>query len=172
MNLIQFRESCLKRRCPRNTFYNEKTCRTTHKQDQCFNRWNRKQEESKDHVEEKSERWAEVRKQVWIEDVGFYDGIFKRKDWRDICCLYRKLDREERIYVETNLKHDLWLAEHLDASHICPRSRCPELRYEKSNIVIINRLFHSRLDKLINPLYGINISDEERLNWMKLAKEK
>jgi hypothetical protein len=55
----------------------------------------------------------------------------------------------------------------VDPAHVLPRSTHPHLIYDPENIVMLSRLFHSRLDTYRHPLTGTPLSKEEHRKWWK-----
>jgi hypothetical protein len=57
----------------------------------------------------------------------------------------------------------------LDCAHIVSRAIAPmdDLYYNSDNVVLIDRLFHKRLDEYKSPVTGESINKEDRDNWWK-----
>lgn len=98
------------------------------------------------------EKWVEVRENVRQRDANK-------------CRLMLVLTMEEKLYLFREQKENLWLNKTLDPAHVLSRSKRPDLIYCENNIVILGRLFHSRLDSCLDPLTGKNISRSERDSW-------
>ena len=61
----------------------------------------------------------------------------------------------------------------LDPCHIFRRSTYPHMKYDLENIVILHRLFHSRLDQYKDPFTGRPITfDETYIWWKKIVGSK
>ena len=78
------------------------------------------------------------------------------------CQLYKKLHSEDKILINSELYGKFG---HLDMAHILNKSSYPELKYNINNVVMISRLFHTRLDTQLNPLTGKRISKDELTSW-------
>lgn len=192
-NIEEFKKDCLKRKCNRNTFYNEKTCKTESKQDLCYGKYLKqfeKNEQKKidNYLKEKEkyidnegdfipvvdEKWEELKRYVWLRDTGYeYNGSSSgRKDWMNLCVIWKFIfTDEEKKYIIKNHYKDLWLAETLDIIHIESRSRSSEDKYNPDNILLGNRYFHTLLDNYKNPINKEDMTNDERELWLnKLRK--
>ena len=80
---------------------------------------------------------------------------------RDIGCrLICKLTDEEKLLLTDDFMLDI-----LDVAHVFGKSAFPHMRYMADNVVLLNRVFHSRLDIGKNPLTGKSMSKEEHEQW-------
>lgn len=57
----------------------------------------------------------------------------------------------------------------LDPAHVLARSGYHLLKYDIENVILLSRVFHSRLDFGKNPLTGQNCSREEILDWWDIT---
>lgn len=78
------------------------------------------------------------------------------------CRLYQILTQEEKDSVFDDL---VGIMLTLDGAHVLSRARRPDLKYDFNNVVLLHRLFHSRIDSFCNPITGENMSEEERISW-------
>jgi len=53
----------------------------------------------------------------------------------------------------------------IDHAHIFGKGAYPELKYDKDNIVLLNRYSHSMLDRYRHPITGEQITDSEVKQW-------
>ena len=162
MVLEEFVEKCQSGRCMRNTMQSPQ-CKKQYKQEQCFDKYTKKLskdkekrenkfQQAKDKKPEQDEKWVEVRENV------------KNRD-NNLCRLFSILTKEEKIYLIKDQFENLWLNKTIDPAHVIPRSKSKKLIYCEDNIVMLGRLFHSRLDSMKNPLTGDNITKDEHTNW-------
>ena len=168
----KFVESCNKKRCLRQTMYNEKTCATNYKQESCYKKYVQKCVKEKVKQEEKNQirqdeineykrkqqagepieykdadpQWTELLKKVWVRD-------------RAQCRFLSICTDEERKIIEPHLWGDF---KKLDGAHCIPRSQSLKLKYELRNVYLLSRRVHSCLDNCLNPFTGENISKDER----------
>lgn len=151
--LDTFKESCNKKKCLRNTFYNDKRCPTTSKQENCFRLYNNKLERDLIKSQEQMDPvWEETKKQV-IEQTGNGCHLLA-------CLSPMELDS---ILQEGLLKHkELGL---VDGAHILPRGAHPQHKYNSDNIILIKRLFHTRLEQYQDPLTAQYIGKEATQEW-------
>jgi hypothetical protein len=72
--------------------------------------------------------------------------------------------------LKENSKHLFYI---IDPAHIFPKGVYPFLKYDKRNIIPLNRYSHSCLDTMRDPIYGNNISKEEHTEyWKRLVGEQ
>lgn len=191
-NIEEFKKDCLKRRCNRTTFYNEKTCKTESKQDSCYIKYMKqfeKNEQKKidNYLKEKEkyidneggfipvvdEKWEELKRYVWLRDTGYeYSGSSSnRKDWMNLCVIWRFiLSDAEKKYILKNHYKDLWLNETLDIIHIESRARKPEDKYNPDNVILGGRLWHTLLDTYKDIVTQQDITNDERKTWLSIFK--
>ncbi len=148
MNLKEFSTFCNQKKCLRRTIYNEKTCPTITKQTRCFKKFTKKLEESYAKIEVDT-KWEELK-----------DVIHKRDNYE--CRLTRLLTPDENYGA---IKTGFFTRTSLDLAHVVRRSQSKKLYYEPRNIVLLNRIFHGRLDAHKDPVTGKHISNEELKKW-------
>lgn len=98
-------------------------------------------------------------------DEKWFDVVQKVKKRDGVCQLWCKLSEEEKNQV-LNLTGN-FLLDKLDPAHVFGKGSYPHMKYDTDNIVLLSRLFHSRLDHFYNPVTGKAISREEQINWWK-----
>ena len=189
--IFQFQNECSKNQCNRHTMQS-KNCYKASKQMRCYNTWvkalQKKSDKMRKQIQDKKDKqeaflrgeieleyevddkYEEFRKQVWIRDCGFYDGIVHRKDWKNYCRIWAILTDCQKAYFDEHYKEVDFINQDLDVCHIQERSSHPELKYEPDNAVVCARIFHTRLDLFTHPLYPRSITKEERQEWSERAK--
>ncbi len=97
--------------------------------------------------------WEKVLKEVWIRDKGK-------------CQLWEKLTESEKNLV----RQDIFMSKYfsiLDGAHFLSRARYPNLKYEVSNVYLLYRFFHERLDNMRDPLTNKKINKDKWKYWWK-----
>jgi len=109
---------------------------------------------------------------VWLRDSGKeYDGISKKKNWQEYCIFWNNImSPEDQRYLIINFSQDLWLNESLDLMHIESIGRNSEEKYNIDNVVLVGRLFHSRIDQFKNPVTNEDMTNDERNFWLQKLK--
>lgn len=108
----------------------------------------------KERQAETDEEWERVREEVWERDRG-------------MCRLSHILTVQE---YEALARSPGWASYTVydggvDPAHVLPRSTHPHLKYDPDNIVLLSRLFHTRLDQSKDPVTGKHISKAVRRKW-------
>lgn len=96
-------------------------------------------------------------------------------DWQDIisnlpkkCELIEALKRDGRYsdieIIKNNSGH---LFNVIDGAHYKSRQKAPFMKYNRDNVVALNRYSHSNLDFMKHPIYGTPISKEECDKWWR-----
>jgi hypothetical protein len=113
----------------------------------------RQREKMKNKEYETDEKWEEVKRQVRLRD-------------NNQCNLWNKtnFDEKEHIYKTVG---NLSLLHTLDPAHVFNKSVYPHMKYDTDNVVLLNRLFHGRLDHFTNPITGKSITKEEQERWWR-----
>lgn len=163
----KFISDCKKGKCNRNTMITPQ-CKKEYKQEQCFDKYNKKLSKDKEKREQKfkdkfnkeyeeDEQWTEVRKQVFLRD-------------KNQCQFCVTLTKEEYEVIKPNL----WgVMKTLDPAHIFSRGAFPHLKYEVSNIVTLSRYIHSCLDNCMDPFTQERIGKEEAKEyWIRIIGEE
>ena len=149
----EFKHSCLKKRCLRNTIYNDKTCKTNGKQERCFEKYLRKQEKDKEKLKDRivDKDWQEVLDIIHTRDKT--------------CVIWKVLTVKERQYVVTNHFDEYrWLSKTLDGAHVIGRNN-KQYKYNPNNVLLINRYFHRLLTDHKDPITQEYLTKEEVMNW-------
>lgn len=60
------------------------------------------------------------------------------------------------------------LHKQIDVAHVFSRGSCPHLKYDKDNLVPLNRFSHSMLDQFRDPITGEQIDKYEHEIWWKI----
>lgn len=90
-------------------------------------------------------------------------GFVERRD-KNECQLYKVLSTEEKDIIFNDLRGPMM---RLDGAHILSRARRPDLKYDNNNVILLSRLFHSRLDSFHDPVTSKPITEEQRVGWWK-----
>jgi len=98
----------------------------------------------------KDKRWKDLKLRVTTRDSG--DRLLK------ILTIEEAILFKESSEVITNI---------LDVAHIFPVSTHSKIMYEDCNCLLLNRLSHTRLDNMQNPVTGNPINKEIQFNWWK-----
>ena len=167
-----FVEQCDKKRCPRFTIYNAKTCLRDYKRNDCWIKYNRKLERQLEKMGQKDVLWQEVREQVWIRDAGFFiEDNSEFGNWKDYCRIWKTLTWSERLLLEDTFSADLFaIGSHLDCAHEFGKGAYPEYKYDVDKVFLISRFFHSRLDQYKDLVTGKPMSDKDREGWFRRIK--
>jgi hypothetical protein len=119
------------------------------------------------------EKWEKIKKDVWLRDAGFYNGVSvieKYNGWKNYCRLWKILTEEEKEICTSNFKFNFWLNNNLDVAHIVRRSKSKDLYYDLDNLLLLGRFFHQMLDQYKCPLTGNYITKEDQANWFERIK--
>lgn len=172
MEYGQFCGFCDKKRCPRRTIYNAKTCLTESKRKRCYDKFLKKKEKDEEKRDYIDPREIVIDNEIWQRDAGF---VPKKKKlpgdaWKKVCRFWKCLTKEEQdLFLELNKEH-LWLCKDMDKAHLEGKGSNPDLKFEKSNLVLMNRLSHRRLTDAKDPITGEDI-DVLRINyWYERTK--
>lgn len=150
IDLNSFKNNCLKNKCARISIPSKK-CLGEAKQKKCYDKYVKRSTR----VYEVDEEWAAV--------VTF----IKKRD-KNQCRLMQVLSSEELSKVLLDIVKNFGsYKEPLDPAHIFRRSIRKDLYYEPSNIVLLHRYFHSRLDTYKDPITNKSIGKEEVGKWWK-----
>jgi len=143
MEIESFRLQCEKRHCLRKSFIS-KQCKKKDKQQKCYDKFIAKQKRNDPDIDFE---WMELTKRVWERDKAS-------------CRVNRILDLEEKKIV----KDDGFLS-NLDCAHVFGKGAYPHLKYDIDNIVLMSRLFHSRLDTGRHPVSAQPIDAFQKEQW-------
>jgi hypothetical protein len=177
----EFKESCNKKRCLRNTMYNEKTCTKEYKIEACYRKYIQQVEKKNFKISESKnksvdinidERYEQLKKDIWLRDSGVeYNGVSKKRDWNEYDAFWNSIfTKEEKINLVKNSFKDFWLNENLDLMHIESIGRSPEEKYNQDNIILAGRLWHSRIDQFKDPVTNLDMTNDERNDWLQRMK--
>lgn len=124
-----------------------------------YNKYLKKLEKQKEKINRQMEKslktiktdkdWESVKKEVYDRDRA--------------CQLWYKLTRKEIEEVKDQTGYFLLDTE--DYAHVFGRGVYPHLKYDPDNVVMLTRLFHSRLDHFYNPISGEQIDKKEQEEW-------
>lgn len=147
----EFIEKCRSGRCLRQTI-KSKQCEKDSKRVQCYKKYVAKKERDykKDH-EEKDYEWEDLKREILMRDIS--------------CLAIKCLTTQELIQVE---KQDgFWLSQKYqgDGAHVVARSSSPKNVYNRDNVVLISRFFHSRIDNGLDLVTGEYIGFEGSKRW-------
>ena len=142
--------NCQQGKCLRRTL-TSKQCQKESKQIKCYNKYKeQKEKEYKKQFEDVDFLWLELKDEIKL---------------RDESCMLEKILTVEEIQI-VEKQDDYWLNnKFLDCSHIVPRQSCPNQIYNADNIILLGRMFHSRLDNYCDPVTGIFIGMEGMADW-------
>ena len=96
--------------------------------------------------------WKEVSSVVWKRD-------------NSQCQLMKQLTLEEKNYIISTCP--ISIINTLDLAHIISRTNSKNLYYNPDNIILLSRVFHSRLDSYHDPITGKQITLDENIAWWK-----
>jgi len=149
-----FKKLCERGTCLRRTLLS-KNCKQLYKQQQCYLKYQRKVE--KQFENQVDEEWEKVKKIVFERD-------------NNECQLLKKLNKEQlSIFYSKAIPN---LVKVIDPAHYKSRGSFLDLKYEPDNVVVINRISHSRLDIGKSPIDGKTITKEEWHQWWELILGK
>ena len=146
----EFIEKCRSGRCLRQTI-KSKQCEKESKQRYCYKKYvSKKEKEYKKQFEDKDYRWEDLKEILKLRDMS--------------CLVMKILTTQELNIVE---KQDgFWLStKYLDGAHIVARSTSPSNVYNKQNVVLLGRFFHSRIDNGLDLITGEYIGFEGSKRW-------
>jgi|GEM_PF-2110855 len=115
--------------------------------------WLRQIEKKQNKEYTKDERWEQVKQKVITRD-------------KNQCQLWAILTKEEKDYIHGTTGN--FLLNTIDPAHVFPRSTHPHMKYNADNVVMLSRLFHSRLDHFYDPILGDAITREQQREYWKL----
>lgn len=106
------------------------------------------------------------RNQKQTKEDNKWRDLVKKIRYRDkTCLLWKKLPKEiQRDVLQDNGN---FLLNYVDPAHVFPRSGYPHMKYDPDNVVLLSRLFHSRLDEYKDPLTGEHLDKESHEWWWK-----
>ncbi len=119
-----------------------------------YNKSENKKEEKKLKILEGKlvdDKWEQIKQEVSVRDN------YK-------CRLLSILNPFEKMALKGNAGY---LAKLLDHAHVFGKGAYHHLRYDKKNIILLNRYSHSMLDSQKHPINGWSILAEEKENWWK-----
>lgn len=149
ITIEDFKIKCNKGYCTRGTI-KSKVCVKESKQDLCYKKYLAQQEKKKETWKEVDYEWEELKRNILIRDES--------------CVVSKILTKEEILAVEK--QEGFWLnAKFLDGAHVIPRATLPSCIYDETNVVIMGRFFHSRIDKYLDLVTGEYIGAEGCYNW-------
>lgn len=130
-----------------------------------------KQQDKKDKIiEDKKQEIIENKKKM--EEGTFDFGVDKK--WKAVveevtirdkkCQLKDNLTKQEKdiIYSDSNSSY---LLDIVDPAHVFGKGAYPHMKYDVDNVILLSRLFHSRIDHYTDPITGSIIDKEQHTNW-------
>ena len=113
-------------------------------------------------IEKQEKRLAEKMQGGNDEEKKFVKAV---RDRDEDCVLTDRLDLDAFRLVKND---PIFKQGVLDVAHIISRARAPHVKYDPDNAVLLNRLFHSRIDTYRNPISGQPMSEEQREKWLQI----
>lgn len=151
ISLCDFQKKCLNKKCSLRRKVNS-ACQTASKQERCYNVYlDRliKQQEKLNSFDDY--KWKELKEEIKLRD-------------NNQCLALKILTLDEIRKVE--IQDDYWLSQkYIDGAHIIPRSSCPSQIYNKNNVILLGRFFHSRIDNYKDLITGEDIGLEGSAVW-------
>ena len=142
-----FIEKCRSGKCLRQTI-KSKQCEKDSKKIQCYKKYVTKKEKeyAKDNIDYE---WEDLKRDITI---------------RDMSCLVTKILTIQEL-KQLEKEEGFWLNHHTDGAHIVSRSQSLKNVYNRDNVVLIGRFFHSRLDQGLDLITGEFIGFEGSKEW-------
>lgn len=164
MDFSSFSNYCISGTCLRRTIYNAKTCAREEKQNRCYLKYNKKQEQKSFDINEED---VQLTKEVWKRDTGLEISLPKvtGDNWKKYCRFWNCLTNDERSQFLERWKTALYICTNLDKAHIKGKGAHIQEKYNIENVVLLNRLTHNLLDQYKDPLTGKPITAEQRTAW-------
>ncbi len=163
MTFEEFGQKCDIKVCLRKRKYHEKGCLLDSKRQDCYVKFLKVNKFKQPEVDEK---WEAVRTAVWERDAKILPDDQDSTKWKSYCRFMRSLTLDEQIrFIKLNQNY-LWMCADIDVAHLKGKGAFPELKYEVSNCVLMNRLAHSRLDVYKDPFTGEDIDSFVRESYI------
>lgn len=145
-----FQIKCNKGFCLRGTLKSNQ-CIKDLKQRQCYTIYVKQQKKKFDkQFSEVDYEWEQLKEEIKLRDNS--------------CLLTKILTNEELKIVE--LQEGYWLNQKfVDGAHIIPRAVAPKNIYNRNNVILLGRFFHSRIDNHLDPVTGEFIGIEGTAKW-------
>lgn len=121
-------------------------------------------------LERKYQNYVKKNSKKFFVNDEEWEKLVQLVRWRDGSCKFIKtLSKTEREILKEK-SNGAWKTE--DPAHVFGKGSFPFLKYDPENVYLINRWSHSCLDNCLHPIYGTQISREERDNfWKKIIGE-
>lgn len=144
-----FIEKCKQGKCLRQTL-KSKQCEKESKQIQCYDKYVKQKQKDFNKYQDPDYKWEQLKEEIKLRDQG--------------CLVMKILTMQELKIVEQ--QEGFWLNQKfMDGAHIIPRATAPQHIYLKSNVILMGRFFHSRIDKYFDLITGEFIGIEGSANW-------
>lgn len=192
MNFDDFKNDCWHTYCPRSNRKSTHCCKE-YKQKICYEKYIKKIEKDylkqtllyEKELEKKSDKLQKIYEQKnkelqeYLEkkEKGEEIEYLKDEKWEELkfklfkrdksCLLSKILTEREKQFLNKYQKDFLYINNYIDGAHILSRNEAPNLVYEVTNVILLGRLFHQRLDSYQNPLTGKSITIKERKRWFE-----
>lgn len=158
MLYTEFIEYCNKGKCLRK-YKIGNNCSKSFKQESCFRKF-----EKQKLVKSKKQDNLSIEKK----ERNLYQQMINREvEIRDKYCLVTNILDNDQKRDLTNQYGSYIFSSVKDCAHILPKNLYPTLRYDKDNIILINRFFHERLDKFLDLITGEYIGLEGKKRWIE-----
>jgi len=147
---VDFIEKCREGRCLRQTF-KSKQCEKDSKQIQCYKKYvdKKTKEYEKEHIE-KDWEWEALKRDLII---------------RDYSCLVMKILTVQELKI-VEQQEGFWLSQKFtDGAHIVSRAQAPKQIYNRSNVILMGRFFHTRIDNGLDLISGEFVGYEGSKRW-------
>lgn len=162
--LEEFKESCDKKRCLRNTMYNNKTCLTDSKRERCYKQYLTKLEKDKIKREEqiaKSKNKVIKVDEAWLE----CKRIVKERDGNkcrfiSICTPAEKKIILEKVFMFKDFQK-------LDPAHIYSQGAYKHMYVLPENVATLYRYVHTCIDQFLDPFTEEYIGKEGNIYYWK-----
>lgn len=115
--------------------------------------------------------YEEFQNAVWQRELKMDmppNGHFPQ--WTKACQFWKCLSAaEKKTFLETS-KGEEWKLTTIQVCHIRGKGAHADLKYEPSNAILGNFVFHSRIDTSIDPVTNKPMSKQERIAWFERIK--
>lgn len=151
ISLEDFMNKCKQGRCLGQTI-KSKVCQKESKQEDCYKKYVKQQEKKYEkQFVDKDYEWESLKDEIKLRDNNQ--------------CMVMKILTIQQI-KEVEKQDGFWLSQkYLDGAHIIPRATCPQHVYNRKNVLLVSRFFHTRLDNYLDLISGEFIGMEGMALW-------